>query len=189
LSTRQSELAMPSVPERLYHFSEDRSIERFEPNADDSGTGVQLVWGIDADHEDLYFFPRDCPRVAFHGTPDTSREDYERFLSVTTAHRVSAIEAAWLDSMRTTQLYRYVLPGDGFELRDANAGYWGSRFRVEPIHVGLVGDLLGALAGAGVELRIMPSLWPLYEAVLGSSLGFSVIRWRNALPRPDPPSP
>jgi hypothetical protein len=29
----------------------------------------------------------------------------------------------------------------------------------------------------------MPSLWPLYEAVIASTLEFSIIRWRNAAPR------
>jgi hypothetical protein len=35
----------------------------------------------------------------------------------------------------------------------------------------------------GVELRFVPSLWPLHDAVAASSLRFSIIRMRNALPR------
>jgi hypothetical protein len=34
----------------------------------------------------------------------------------------------------------------------------------------------------GVELRVLPTLWPLRDAVLESSLQFSMIRMRNATP-------
>jgi hypothetical protein len=60
-----------------------------------------------------------------------------------------------------------------------------ARQAVEPVRVEPVGDLLAAHAAAGVELRIMPSLWTLYEAVIASTLQFSIIRWRNAAPRPE----
>ena len=172
----------------LYHFSEDPAIPRFVPQvSQSSGVRDPLVWAIDPAHADLYLFPRDCPRVTFHATPETSLEDRTRFLGLTTARRVSAIEATWLQAMRETHLYRYVLSGDEFELRDANAGYWVSRRPVEPLRVEPVGDLLAALVDADVELRVMPSLWSLYEAVIASSLGFSIIRWRNVAPRPEQP--
>jgi hypothetical protein len=60
-----------------------------------------------------------------------------------------------------------------------------SRETVVPVSVEPVGDLMEALAAAGAELRIMPSLWPLYDAVIASTLDFSIIRWRNASPRPE----
>jgi hypothetical protein len=44
-------------------------------------------------------------------------------------------------------------------------------------------DLLGELLACDIELRVMPSLWPLCDAVVASSLRFSCIRMRNALPR------
>jgi hypothetical protein len=122
--------------------------------------------------------------VTFHASPATSAEDRERFMVASDARRVSAIEAAWLEPMRATTLYRYSLPRDGFELRDANAGYWVSRESAEPLGVEPVGDLIQALTDADVELRILKSLWPLYEQVVSSTLGFSIIRWHNAAPRP-----
>jgi hypothetical protein len=45
-----------------------------------------------------------------------------------------------------------------------------------------VGDLLGLHAAAGIQLRVLPNLWPFWAAVSASSLGFSGIRLRNALP-------
>ena len=35
-------------------------------------------------------------------------------------------------------------------------------------------------AGAGIELRVVPSLLPLWERVVAATLGFSGIRLRNA---------
>jgi hypothetical protein len=173
------------MPDVLNHFSEDPSITRFEPHVAATAVNPEpLVWAIDDEHADLYFFPRDCPRVTFYASPTTSAVDRERFLGASAARRVAAIEAAWLEPMDTIRLHRYYLPGDGFELRDATAGYWVSRRAVEPLRVEPMGDLAQALADANVELRILESLWPLYEEVVASTLGFSINRWHNAAPRP-----
>jgi hypothetical protein len=47
-----------------------------------------------------------------------------------------------------------------------------------------IDDLLAELISHNVELRVMPSLWKLHDAVVDSSLQFSIIRMRNAQPRP-----
>jgi hypothetical protein len=53
--------------------------------------------------------------------------------------------------------------------------------RVEP-----VGDLLAAIAEAGVELRVTPRLGPMWRRVWKeSSLEFSGTRLRNALGHPE----
>lgn len=43
---------------------------------------------------------------------------------------------------------------------------------------------LAHLVARDVELRVMPSLWELREAVVGSTLAFSITRMRNAAPPP-----
>ena len=48
----------------------------------------------------------------------------------------------------------------------------------------VIAALLAALAGRGVELRFVPTLWSLHDAEVSSTLQFSIIRMRNALPRP-----
>jgi hypothetical protein len=166
----------------LYHFSEEPGIARFEPRYSELANDT-LVWAIDAAHAHLYLFPRDCPRVTFYAGPETSEADKERFLSLG-ASRVVAIEAAWLSRLREARLYRHELPAEGFELYDECAGYWVRRNAVEPVRVDALDDLLGGLAALDVEVRIVPSLWPLYEDVVASTLQFSIIRWRNAAPRP-----
>ncbi len=168
----------------LYHFSEEPGIHRFEPRHSDL-VGDRVVWSIDREHEHLYMLPRDCPRVTFCAGPQTTDADHERFLGLGSATKIVAIESAWLPAVRATPLYRYELPAASFELEDECAGYWVSRAVVEPMRVDVVDDLLAGLAESGAEVRIVPSLWPLYEAVVASTLQFSIIRWRNAAPRPE----
>jgi hypothetical protein len=54
---------------------------------------------------------------------------------------------------------------------------------IEPLDVAPVGDLLAKHADAGIELRITPSLWPLADAMVDSTLQFSMVRMGNAQPR------
>jgi hypothetical protein len=43
---------------------------------------------------------------------------------------------------------------------------------------------MAALEERNVEVRLLESLWALREAVADSTLGFSIIRFRNAAPPP-----
>ena len=49
----------------------------------------------------------------------------------------------------------------------------------EPLECVELGDLLARHAEAGIELRIVPALTPLWERVVASTLEFSGIRLRN----------
>jgi hypothetical protein len=165
----------------LFHVSEESGIERLEPrpsqNADEP-----VVWAIDADHLRNYLLPRQCPRVTYYAGPETTAADVERFLGSSPA--VIAVESAWLERIRSCRLYCYHLPPDTFQCIDEDAGYFVSRYPVVPTQVQVVDDLLAALLGCGLELRFVPNLWPLRDAVVSSTLRFSLIRMRNALPRP-----
>ena len=57
-----------------------------------------------------------------------------------------------------------------------------TREPVEPLELVEVGDLLARHAEAEIELRIVPSLTPLWQRVIESTLEFSGIRLRNASP-------
>jgi hypothetical protein len=170
----------------LFHVSEEPGIERFEPRPSPYAGGP-VVWAIDADRLRNYLLPRDCPRVTYYTGPDTAAADVERFLGSSPA--VIAVEAGWLERLRSCRLYCYHLPPETFARIDECAGYFVSRRPVVPTQVEVVDDLLAALLGRGVELRFVPSLWPLRDAVVSSTLRFSLIRMRNALPRPSPGQP
>lgn len=166
----------------LYHFSEDPTIERFVPRPVRIGPSDEaLVWAVDRARYHQFYFPRDCPRVIISKSPRTSIEDAESFFGHTTATVIAAIESRWLRRMRNTTIYRYTLPVEGFALRDEYAGYWVSEHECLPLEMEPIRDLMAALVDASVELRIMPSLTPLRDAVIESTLNFDIIRWRNAV--------
>jgi hypothetical protein len=167
----------------LFHVSEEPGIERFEPRPSPYADGP-VVWAIDADHLRNYLLPRECPRVTYAAGPETTAADVERFLGSSRA--VIAVESAWLERLRSCRLYCYHLPPETFACFDECAGYFVSRRPVVPTQVQVVDDLLAALLGRGVELRFVPNLWPLRDAVVSSTLRFSIIRMRSALPRPSP---
>lgn len=171
---------------RLYHFSEDPGIAHFEPHrAATSLREEALVWAIDDWHAPMYFLPRDCPRACFWPVERTSDADRERWFPGVPPRMVIAVEGTWLDRIRSTTLYRYELAPATFALNDATAGHYVSREPVAPLHVEPMDDLLGAIVEAGVELRFIPRLGPLWQAVVGSSLAFSGTRLRNSCDWPD----
>lgn len=175
---RQSE----EVP--LLHFSEDPGIEVFRPHVPQTNpTQPPMVWAMDAEHAPLYWFPRDCPRVTCWYGPDTDADRARAAIGDTTAHRVHAIEEAWLERMRATQLFAYAFDPTPFERWPEADGHWVTTQTVEPLDVRPIGDLVARHADAGIELRILPSLWPLHDAVLESTLCFSMVRMANARPR------
>ena len=170
----------------LYHFSEDPTIERFVPRPPLAHPEIEpLVWAIDEWHSAFYLVPRDCPRVCFWPHEHTTVADFERFYGYVPAHMVIAIEARWFERLRTTRIYRYVMPEAAFVSREDN-GMYVSRETVVPLRVDTLDDLPMRLIEAGVELRICQSLVPLRKAIIASSLDFSLIRMRNAQGWVDP---
>jgi hypothetical protein len=173
-------------PDALYHFSEDPNIERFVPHVPRTNPAHRpAVWAIDGDHAPLYWFPRDCPRVTIWPRNPAGRAIFhERF--VTAASRVHAIESAWLERMRNSVIYRYELDRDGFVPWIDAEGQWIAVREVTAVSVTPVGDLLAAHVDAGIELRIVPSLWPLHDEAIVGEFEFSLVRMHNARPRPSP---
>lgn len=166
----------------LFHFSEDPTIEVFEPRlmAARPEITTPLVWAIEAAHQCMYLFPRDCPRILFWPLPTTTREDLDRYWGDRGdgVRAVACVEWDWLERLHSTAVFRYHLPSEGFEdLGDA--GMWVSRETVRPSLVEPVGDLVEALRQDGVELRLMRRLTPL-RGLWETSLHASGIRLRHA---------
>jgi hypothetical protein len=165
----------------LYHFSEEDNIEIFQPRKHPSFPDrPPMVWAIDEERSPLYLLPRDCPRIGFWATPETSDDDREKYLHTTSAYKIIAIENGWLDRLQNTKLYRYSFAPDHFTMMDEGAGYFVSYETERSLEIEPVGSLLGAMVQKGVELRIMPSLQPLAEQLPKTTLHYSMIRMRNA---------
>jgi hypothetical protein len=157
----------------LWHFSEDPSLGRFVPRGG-------KVWAVDDAHAWLYWFPRDCPRACFWAIDSTTDDDVERWLDGDRTRRVAVFEGAWLERVRTVKLYGYRMPPEPFQFVQDDRFYVASS-TVDAFERVEVGDLLARHAAAGVELRIAPTLYPLWDAVIETSLDFSGIRLRNAV--------
>jgi hypothetical protein len=175
--------ARKSAVSTLLHFSEDPTIALFRPHVVAASTAPEpLVWAVDEEHAPSYWFPRDCPRAccwAGHSTTEAGAT----LLGMGGAKRLHAIETRWLDRVRNCRLYSYEFDSSPFSLTLADAGYWVAQCDVTPLSVNPVGDLLARHAEADIELRIVPNLWPLIDAILASGLEFSIIRKANAQPR------
>ena len=170
---------------KLFHFSEEAGLTRFEPQPvripSSRGAGREwlngpLVWAIDDDHQPLYLFPRDCPRILAWSIPTTTAEDRARWLGE--AAFVAFIEETWLDRFQKGAIWRYRLAETAFESLE-DAGMWVSRTGVNALDAERLTDLPSELAARNVAVRAVPSLSPLRE-LWGTSLHVSGVRLRNA---------
>ncbi|MGH2972213.1 MAG: DUF6886 family protein [Gaiellaceae bacterium] len=167
------------LPDALWHVSEDPSIDVFVPHhRPEHANDEPLVYAVDTWHMPFYWFPRDCPRAAWWARDDTTDEDVDDWLDGDRTRRVSAIESSWLDRMRTVRLFAYRLPEETFEPWDK---FFVSRDTVAPLDLVELGDLLGRHVDAGIELRVVPVLYPLWDRVIRTTLEYSGIRLRNAV--------
>lgn len=168
----------------VFHFSEDSSIQRFEPHVPATNPEQPAsVWAIDAEHAPLYWFPRHCPRVA---TWPRNAQERVRFQEAfhTTADRIHAVELRWLPDIAAATLFRYRFDATAFRPWPEASGQWISDVPVEPIEVEPIDDLLGRHIDAAIELRAVPDLHPLRDLAITGPWDFSIVRLRNAA-RPD----
>jgi hypothetical protein len=171
---------------RLFHVSEEAGIARFEPRpvpSRDSGVVGDAVWAVDEAHLPNFLLPRDCPRVTYGVGPRTTKEDRARFFAHSTARRIVVVESRWAPAILACTLWLYEMPPESFALALAEAGYYVSRVTVVPARVIQMSEVLGEMLKHEVELRFVPDLWPLGDAVIASTLEFSNIRMKNAAPR------
>ena len=180
-SSSRVRVVIDAGPRALWHVSEDPAIEVFVPHHQPlHALDEPLVWAVDTWHMPLYWFPRDCPRACWWARDDTTDDDVGRWLDGDRARRVSVIESVWLVRMRTVRLYAYRLPDESFVPWDR---FFVSRETVAPLELVELGDLLARHADAGIELRIAPALYPLWDTVIRTTLEYSGIRLRNAVHR------
>jgi hypothetical protein len=170
-------------PFALWHYSEDRSLSRFDPRPGADPAAPPVVWAVDTRHAPSFWFPRDCPRGCIWPGPATTAEDRERFFGQTAAGRIHVMESAWLERMQSARLYAYRLPAEPF-IRHEVGGYWVSREGVDALDRVPCGDLVAWHAEARIELRVTPSIWPFWRRVVESTVEFSGSRLRNAATGP-----
>jgi len=170
----------------VLHFSEDPTIAVFRPHL--AATAQQpeaYVWAVDSEQAPAYWFPRQCPRVMAWSAPGASEADRERILGPGGGERVHAIEYGWLNRLLGVQLYAYRFSAASFRPFGLPVPHaFVATEAVEPLGPAQpVGDLLRLHRDAGIQLRVLDSLWGFWDAASTSTLGFSGIRLRNATGR------
>jgi hypothetical protein len=174
----------PAMP-YLLHFSEVPDIKIFRPHVPASSPGnPPKVWAVDEEHAPGFWFPRQAPRVCCWSNGRPMSEIGRALLGMGAGTRMHAIENVWLERMRACKMFVYRFDIEPFTLYNADAGYYSTTQTIEPVSVEPIGDLLALHAQAGIELRIVPNLWPIIDAIVASGLGFSIIRKMNARAEP-----
>lgn len=177
---------MRPEPGQVLHFSEDPTITRFVPHVAATARQAEpYVWAVDHARSPDYWFPRQCPRAMAWTGPDTTDEDRDRILGPGGGERVHAVEYGWLEAIRTARVFAYRLPAAQFRpIGGPESHAHVAVDTVEPLGPAEpVGDLFALHAAAGIQLRVLPALWPFWDAVVASTLRCSAIRMHNATPR------
>lgn len=167
---------------RLFHVSENPDIDAFVPREAPQTPEGRCVWAISERMLHNYLVPRDCPRVTFHAAAATCAEDRTLFMGNPAADFVIAVETAWLKRIREAVLYVYEFSPQNFRCRDEIAGYHISGRTEIPAGRTEIRNVMTELSDRGVELRPVADLRPLRDAIIASTLNFSCIRMRNAVP-------
>jgi len=139
-----------------------------------------LVWAIDEDHLTNFLTPRDCPRVGYHVTPETTLADRQRFFTSPTHMHGLVIEDGWFSVIQNTTLWLYEFDPSLFELQDAAAGYYVAKTVQTPIGKYCITDCFGELFRRDTEVRIVSNLRAIAEDVQKSTLDWSLCRMNNA---------
>ena len=139
-------------------------------------TGVQVIGEIADKVAELTVFQR---------RPNWCAPLHNGSIDDETQARINASYDAIFERCRETTLYLYEFDAAAFHASDDIAAYYTAHESVRPIACSIIDDIFAVLRERNVELRLMPTLWTLREAVANSTLAFSIIRMRNAGPVPN----
>ncbi len=168
---------------RLFHVSEEADIKKFVPRIpyrEDMDKSKGLVWSLTEPPLPHWLTPRDCPRIGYRVTEESTQEDIDRFFASSSRHCV-AIEHGWHKRMAETTLYVYEFDSQNFYWDDIAKFYVSDQTEV-PISVTEYTDLFEELFRRDIEIRIVNNLWRLAETIQKSSLHASLCRMGNAKP-------
>ena len=164
---------------RLFHVSEEPDIQVFEPRIpkrNDLDKSVGLVWAIDEARLPNFLTPRNCPRVAYYSTSNTTEQDKKKFFSSSTISHALVVENQWFETICSTTLYLYEFYLDDFSLQDDVAGYYVAKTTQITKAKYEIKDIFGELIKRNVEIRMTDCLWDIAAEVKQSTLNWSLCR-------------
>ena len=166
---------------KLFHISEEPTIKKFIPripHRNDLDKSKGLVWALTEMQLPNWGTPRDCPRVCYRATDESTQEDIEKFFSSSSRHCV-AIEYGWHQKMLETTLYIYEFNTANFYFDETASFYVSDKIEI-PIAVTKHENLYDELFNKNIEVRVLNNLWELGDAVQKSTLKWSLCRMANA---------
>jgi len=144
-----------------------------------------LVWAVDEQNMVNFFTPRQCPRVYYRAVEATTDEDIGKFFSSSARHCI-AIESKHFENMAKATIYLYELDPLSFTSTDKSGadgpGYYISEQAQIPLSVTRLDNLFERLFERNVEVRILPNLHQLKDAVIASTLQGGMMRTGLAQP-------
>jgi len=167
----------PVRPAVVLHYSEDPGIREFVPHVPATNAGARPhVWGIEPGYAPLYWFPRECARVAVWAHDEAQRGLLRARWGgrAPRLHFAAARDEAWI---RRAQVVEYAFAPEPFAPWPDAEGQWVADVAVRPRAVRSMGDLVAAHEDAGVELRFDADLAARRDEVVASGLPFSIVRW------------
>ena len=133
------------------------------PRTGRHGRHRALVWAIDTRHAPHVLVPSGVPaRVRLGGADDDPRGS-RAVLRPERRHAAARRRVGWLARVRACRLYAYRLPAEAFRRttwRLLGGGRAGGRGRARRDR-----RPPRRHAGAGIELRVTPSVWPFWRRV------------------------
>lgn len=170
---------------RLFHVSEEANIKKFIPRIpyrQDMDQSKGLVWALTEPSLPNWLTPRNCPRVGYRVTDETTTDDISKFFSSSAKHCVM-IEHGWYERMSNTTLYVYEFDASNFYF-DEVAGFYVSDKTEVPIAVVKYDNLFEEHFKRNTEIRMVDNLWHFGEKVKKSSLQWSLCRMGYAQTKP-----
>lgn len=167
---------------RLFHISEDPTIQSFEPRPANTTTWPQLtrqyVWVVSDEMVHNYFSPRNCPRVCWMIGPKTTQAEKDRFRCVGDQRAIIAVEHSWKEHITACKLYQYEFSPRNFYPIDYCAGYYISEQVEIPIAVTTLEQPLELLTERGIRIEFHEDLEPIRQMTAHSTYRFSNIRMK-----------
>lgn len=169
-----------TAPEgEVWHFSEDPTITRFVPHVARTATQAEAyVWACGPARCADYWFPRQAPRGLAWRTPGSDPALADALLGPG-VDRLHVIEHACVPQMSTARLFAYRFAASGFR----EIGGYAHVSDQEQTPLGPPVALASPWelhAFARQPVLVVDDLFPWWERVIGSGLGFSGIRLRNS---------
>ncbi|MBT8219835.1 MAG: hypothetical protein KJP00_08420 [Bacteroidia bacterium] len=167
---------------KLFHISEESSIDLFIPRASKSKWGgKRYVWAIEEKMIHNYLFPRACPRICVGSDLFNPLAQWIDINDTIGTKALVFVPEQWEEIINDCILYKYQFEPKNFKMIDPTAGYYVSEQKEKPLEVEQISNSLHLLESMHVAVSVQPSqaMKLIQEKVVQATNQFSIIKWEN----------